>query len=87
MSGNDVFFENELQQIGEGLQQSAGTDAVWSKPALDETENAPFGKHGVRDDEQHDHERHRDGCELQCDVNGSLRIHNLLSIADCQLPI
>jgi hypothetical protein len=69
------------------LQQSAWTNAVWSKPALDETKNAPLSEHRVGNDQQHDHEGHRDARELQCDVNGSLRIHKSFSIFDFRLPI
>jgi hypothetical protein len=67
------------------LQHASGPDAVWTKPSLDKTEHAPLGEHCVRDYEQHDDKHHRDGREFQCNVNGSLRIHEF--IVDCRLSI
>ena len=76
--GNDVFFEDELDEVGEGLQNAAGTDAIRTKPALNESEHAPFGQHGVGDHQQHDEKGDRDGDELSramSIVRSSIELH------------
>ncbi len=57
---NDVFFEDEFEQVGERLQKSARADAVRAQTALDKTEHAAFGEHRVRDHRHHNREGDKD---------------------------
>ena len=57
---DDVFFENELEQIGERLQKPAGSNAVWPQPALDKPEHASLCQHRVRHHRHHDREGDED---------------------------
>jgi hypothetical protein len=78
--GNDVFLENELQQIRERLQDAAVSDTIWTKPALNEAEYTSLRKDCVRDYQQHHHERHSDGRKLESYIDRS--IHQTVSATD-----
>src|SRR5215510_1858426 len=48
---DDVFFEDEFDQVGERLQQSLPADAVRPQAVLDDGQHAPFGVNRVGDNE------------------------------------
>src|ERR1700752_177062 len=66
---DDVFFENELQQVCKWLEHAAVTDAIWTKPTLDEAEYATLCEHCVGDNQKHNHKSHSDGCKLESYIN------------------
>src|SRR5262245_17313176 len=48
---DDVLFEDELEQVGEGLQQPLPADAVRPQAVLDDRQHTPFGIYRVGDNE------------------------------------
>ena len=58
--GNNVFFENEFDQIGERLQKTTGPNSIRSQTALNKTEHASFGQHGVSHHRHHHSEGDQD---------------------------
>ena len=58
--GHQVFLEEELDAVGERLQQAEGTGAAGSPAVLHAAEDLAFEQHGVGDGGQRDDEDHED---------------------------
>ena len=58
--GHEVFLEEELQAVGQRLQQAEGTDAAWSAAVLDAANDLALEQDGVGDAGEQDHQHHDD---------------------------
>ncbi len=65
---NNVFLKNEFQQVGKGLQRTAITYPIGSKPALNKAQHASFSQHCVGYDQKHHSEGNGDRHEFTCDI-------------------
>ena len=57
---HDVFFEVELQPVGQGLKQAEGADAAWPEAVLNAADDLAFEQHGVGNAGQQNHQHHDD---------------------------
>ena len=58
--GRKIFFEEQLDGVGQGLKQPPGTYPVGAVAQLDETQDLALHKHGVSDGRQEGHEHQGD---------------------------
>ena len=62
---NDVFFQDELQKIGEGLKSTTITNAIGTESSLNEAQDPAFRQHGVGNNQQHHDKNDCDGDKPQ----------------------
>ena len=87
---DDRLLEDELQQVGEGLQQAPGTDHVRAAAQLHRRPDLAVGIEDVGDEDQQDDEQHdrlQQDDQRRQDVEGEEAVHAGPYSAACLKPL